>query len=147
MTIVHPCPEPWRSILLLVPRAALGAGIAVGFGLPKLRHFEAYADEVARSGAPWPTAIAVLLLAVELVGGAFLALGLATRAAGASLALAMLGVLAVPRYAALPWDAVTFLLGGYLFAIIGGGRWSVDHALAGRLGGRLAGPEPQERGS
>lgn len=78
---------------------------------------------------PWmsPDAAAVTGVAIELVGGALLVLGLATRPA--AMALLMLTVVSqiyyVPRDSNLFWMA---LLGWYVFH--GAGPWSVDRLLA-----------------
>ena len=120
---------------MLVPRAAVGLGIALMFGLPKLGNFSAFVDEVAGSGAPAPTLLAVGLTLVELVGGLLIAVGLFTRLAGLALMLAMLGVMTVPSPGGIPWDTTPFALGGYVFAVIGAGRISLDHAILARLSG------------
>ncbi|MFO0826541.1 MAG: hypothetical protein U0572_00180 [Phycisphaerales bacterium] len=124
--------EPFYSVLLAPPRLAVGLGIALGFGVPKLAAFEAYLAEVKRSGAPAPLLLAVALLVVELVAGAALAAGFATRAAGAALTIAMAGILCVPGRTSFPWDVTPFLLGAYLFTVTGAGRWSIDSLVAAR---------------
>lgn len=131
--------EPLYSLLLVPPRLGVGLGIALGFGLPKLGAFGAYLAEVKQHGTPAPLLMAFALLAVEIVGGAALAIGLATRAAGAALAVAMAGILLVSGRQAFPWDVTPFLLGGYMFAVIGAGRYSVDFFITTR--GSTAAPK------
>ena len=126
--------EPGRSLLLVPPRLAVGLGIALGFGVPKLAAFDTYLAEVRASGAPAPMLLAIALLAVEVFGGVALAVGFATRAAGMALAAAMIGILLVPGQHDFAWDVTPFLLGGYLFAVIGAGRYSVDSLLAAHFG-------------
>lgn len=124
-----PLPEPLRAPLLMLPRLGVGLGIALGFGVPKITGFDAYLAQVKNSGAPAPIFLAVALIAVEIVAGLALAAGLATRAAGGALALAMAGILFVPTNAPFPWDAAAFLLGGYFFVVTGAGAWSLDALL------------------
>lgn len=117
-------------MLLLVPRVAIGLGITVAFGAPKIAHFQTYLSHVARSGLPLPGVIAVALLLVELIGGFALAIGIFTRLAGAALLLAMLGIMLAPTGDPFPWDTTPFALGGYFFGAIGPGRVSIDYLLA-----------------
>jgi uncharacterized membrane protein YphA (DoxX/SURF4 family) len=124
-----PLREPLRSALLLPPRLAVGLGIALGFGVPKIVHFSPYLAEVRASGAPAPLLMALGLLVVELITGVALALGFATRLCGLALAAAMAGIWLIPSHPSIPWDITPFLLGGYLFALIGPGRYSVDALL------------------
>jgi uncharacterized membrane protein YphA (DoxX/SURF4 family) len=77
---------------------------------------------------------AIALLAVEISGGVALAVGFATRAAGMALAAARVGILLVPGQHDFARDATPFRLGGYLFAVSGAGRYSVDSLVAGHVG-------------
>jgi putative oxidoreductase len=66
----------------LVPlRVAIGAGL-FAHGFAKLAHGpEHFADIVAALGVPAPTAMAFVVIAIELVGGAAIALGAFVRVA------------------------------------------------------------------
>lgn len=131
-----PIPEPLYSALLVPPRLIVGLGIALGFGVPKISGFDTYLEEARKSGAPAPMILALVLLVVEILGGLALALGYATRPAGTVLALAMTGLLLIPGQRPLPWDVTPFLVGGYFFAVLGGGRYSLD----GRFGSSARSP-------
>ena len=126
--------EPRGSSLLVPPRLAVGVGIALGFGVPKLAAFDTYLAEARASGAPAPLVPATALLAVEISGGVALAVGFATRAAGMDLSAARVGGLLVPGQHGFAWDATPFLLGGYQFAVSRAGRYSVDSRIAGHVG-------------
>lgn len=115
-----------QDLLLVPPRLAVGGVIALQFGLPKIAGFSPFSAEVARSGVPFPLVIAIGVLVVEVVGGACLALGLLTRLCGTALFVVMLGIALTPRHQSFPWDVTPFMLGGYLFAVVGPGRWSLD---------------------
>lgn len=115
-----------RDALLVPPRLAVGLGIAGGFGVPKLAGFAAFVDAVRADGVPGAPLVAAAVLGVELIGGTCLAVGLCTRIAGGSLFAAMAGIAVTATHTAFPWDLMPFLLGGYLFAVLGGGHWSLD---------------------
>lgn len=124
-----------RGLLLL--RIALGV-VFVMHGWQKLAIYgvSGVAAGFGQLGFPAPMANAVLITAVELIGGVLLLAGLGTRLVGAALAFAML-VATLTVHAA----AGFFLPSGYEFTLTlmlvslaltqtGAGRYSVDARLA-----------------
>lgn len=133
-------PAPARDLALLLARVAVGL-VFVAHGWQKLftngiDGTAAFFDSVgvpAASAAAWVTAL------VELAGGAALILGLAVPVAGLLLLADMLGAFFFVHASA----GLFVEQGGYelvltlgaaalLLAVLGAGRYSVDHLLTGR---------------
>jgi len=133
-------PAPARDLAVLVTRVVVGL-VFVAHGWQKLSTngidgTAAFFDQV---GVPAASAAAWLAALVELAGGAALVLGLAVPVAGLLLLVDMIGAfLFVHAGAGLFVDQggyeLVLVLGAaaLLFAVIGAGRYSVDHLLAGR---------------
>ncbi|HEX6813608.1 MAG TPA: NAD(P)/FAD-dependent oxidoreductase [Planctomycetota bacterium] len=144
----------WRWVRrpeLLAPAlhgvAALATRIVVGWtmlrlGLAHAGALAATAQEIASHGVPLPAAAAVMLVALELAGGAGILLGLGTRLWALLLGAMMIAALATTarmRFveAAVPGGEIGLLevvplvllmLLAWL-AIRGAGRWSLDRAV------------------
>ncbi len=128
--------EQWSDYAPLVLRVVTGVIFAMhGYqklmgGLPGVTGF------VASLGFPMPELFAVLLIAVELVGGIMLILGLLTRfAAKLSAIVAVIALVLVH----LP-NGFFMATGGYEFILLllaasvslmltGGGKWSLDRMM------------------
>ena len=88
---------PWARLSALVPlRLAIGAGL-LAHGIAKLAHGpEHFAAIVAAMGVPAPTAMATIVIAIELVTGVAILLGafvrLAALASAPVIAVAIVGV-------------------------------------------------------
>ena len=120
-----------RGLLLI--RLALGL-VFVMHGWFKLTTFglAGTAGFLASLGIPFPQVNAVAIIAVEVIGGLFLAIGAGTRIAGALLAFSMLVALATvhaPNGFFLPTGyefVLTLALVSIAIVIAGAGRYSVD---------------------
>lgn len=133
-------PAPARDLALLVTRVAVGLVFFV-HGWQKLftngiDGTAAFFDQV---GVPAATAAAWLAALVELAGGAALIVGLAVPVAGLLLLVDMLGAFVFVHAGA----GLFVEQGGYelvltlgaaalLLAVLGAGRYSLDHLLLGR---------------
>lgn len=91
------------------------------------------------AGVPLPGITAIALPTLELVGGALLVLGVATRVLGVLFALSMVGAIiwihgAAGFFAADGGYEFVLVLAaiGVTLALTGGGRFSVDNAFAAR---------------
>lgn len=133
-------PAPARDLAVLLSRVAVGL-VFFAHGWQKL--FQNGIDGTAaffeQVGVPAAPAAAWLAALVELVGGAALILGLAVPVAGLLLLVDMLGAFAFVHAGA----GLFVEQGGYelvlvlgaaalLLAVIGAGRFSIDHLLSGR---------------
>ncbi len=135
-----------QPILPLLTRLVIGHAFLVA-GLGKLRHFDATVSFFASIGIPAPELNAALIATLELVGGAALVIGLATRVFAALLSSSMIvalftahasEVLQALNLAGSPAlsdiTAFVFLLFlGWLVAF-GAGAFSADRILAARYG-------------
>ncbi len=133
-----------QPILPLLTRLVIGHAFLVA-GLGKLRHFDATVSFFASIGIPAPELNAALIATLELVGGAALVIGLATRVFAALLSTSMIvalftahasEVLEALNLAGSPAlsdiTAFVFLLFlGWLVAF-GAGAFSADRVLAAR---------------
>lgn len=122
---------------LLVLRIALGV-VFVMHGWQKLTVYgiSGVAGGFGQMGFPLPTANAVLITAVELVGGLMLLAGAGTRIVAALLAFAMLVATVVAHGSGgffLPTGyefALTLMLASLALTQTGSGRYSVDARFA-----------------
>jgi putative oxidoreductase len=133
-------PAPARDLALLLARVAVGL-VFVAHGWQKLftngiDGTAAFFDQV---GVPAASAAAWFAAAVELAGGAALVVGVAVPVAGLLLLVNMLGALVfVHAGAGLFVDqggyelVLTLGAAALLLAVLGAGRYSVDHLLTGR---------------
>lgn len=145
-----------RDLALLLLRST-GLGLALAHGLGKVTGLAGgstgFVEGVARLGFPAPLAFAWGAGLVELVGGLLVAVGLATRTA-ALLGAVVVGVAAFLRHQAIghlglavgwsaaapeavagwgsPEKALLYLAVLLAVALLGPGRWSLDHALGRR---------------
>lgn len=135
----------WRADLgLFIVRAFAGIALALGHGWDKLFHdgplgpTAGFVGAVEGLGFPMPTAFAWGAALSELVGGAFLAIGLLSRPAALAIACTM-AVAAFRMHASDPlWGAMPskefpllFLSIALLIFFAGPGRISVDRVIAG----------------
>jgi putative oxidoreductase len=133
-------PAPARDLAVLVTRVAVGL-VFVAHGWQKLvtNGIDGTAAFFEQVGVPAASAAAWFAALVELAGGAALVLGLAVPVAGLLLLVDMLGAFVfVHAGAGLFVDQggyeLVLVLGAaaLLFAVIGAGRYSIDHLLPGR---------------
>ena len=126
----------WIGPLLV--RLTLGL-VFVTTGWGKLHNLEKVTEYFASLHIPLPGAQAAFVSTVELVGGAMLVLGLGTRIA----ALLLIGVMTVATLTAKLPEAeslidlastieLTYLATFVWLVLAGGGRASLDHAIARR---------------
>lgn len=136
--IIFHC-ESYHSVALnsglLFFRAAVGLTMAFAHGLGKIPPKEGFIGYLAKIGFPSAELFAWMAGMSELVGGIFLAVGLATRLSSASLAITM-SVAAFMAHANDPWKtkelAVIYLF-SYIFIFISGpGKFSVDSMISKR---------------
>lgn len=128
-----------RDFALLFARLALGV-IFVAHGWQKFfqQGLEYTSGQFAGFGVPQPEVSAAIIAGVELIAGAALVLGLLTPLAGILLAIDMVGafyfVHATNGVFVMQggWELVVGLCAGVvLIAVVGAGRFSLDHALGG----------------
>ncbi|GAA4616635.1 DoxX family protein [Saccharopolyspora hordei] len=130
----------------------LGIGIIlVAHGWQKLADYgiEAVGRGFASTGIPLPQLAAWFTALVELVGGAFLVLGLLLPLAGLLIAFIMAGAVFfvhLPHGLFSPEGFELPMAIGVAALALGfnGGRWSLDHALFGRLRTRRTERVPSE---
>src|SRR6267378_5477190 len=133
-----------QSPFLLLVRLYWGWQLAQS-GWGKLHHLSNVGEYFATLGLPMPTQMAVFISCVELFGGIFLALGLASRITGLVLTLNLAMAYAIGDRAALlsffsdPDKFVAaapfaFLMVALIVLIFGAGRISADTAIASLFG-------------
>lgn len=132
------------DVSLLALRLVVG-GVMVAHGAQKLltQGLDATIGGFAGMGVPLPEVAAPFVIGIELIGGALLVLGAALPIVGLLVAIDML-VAAVLVHAPFGvfvgdggWELVAALgAGALVLAVVGGGRFGVDGALAGRSRGR-----------
>lgn len=149
--------EPQVSIAALILRVS-GLTLACWHGWGKVTRLAAgegggFVQGVAELGFPAPELFAWAAALSELVGGMLVFLGFGTRIAAAfaacvvataaflrhrllSQVLASVGLLEVPEETLRSWGdpgkALVFLLCMLALVFLGGGRYSLDHAVFGR---------------
>lgn len=111
-------------------------------GWAKLHNLDAFATRFEGWGIPWPHMSAAVSGATDLLGGALLMLGLATRLAAGPMIVNMLVALAVvvlPGIATpdefVELDEVLYVLVLFWLLMAGPGKASLDHLIATRLRG------------
>jgi putative oxidoreductase len=135
------------SIGLTVLRVVLGV-VFIAHGAQKLTQgLPAVAGGFASMGIPFPEVAAPVVVALELVGGALLVLGVATRVVSILVAMDMVVAGLVAHLSAGffaqqgGFEYVLVLAAGSLaVALTGPGRFSLDALVAGR---RRAAAEPE----
>lgn len=143
-TLLHPARKSplLTDIALLIARVALGV-ILVAHGWQKLNEWtlDGTAAAFDGMGIPAPSAAALFVTIVELVGGALLILGLLTPVAALLNVVSMLGAFLLVHVSngvfvdAGGFELVLALFSGLLvLAMLGGGRLSLD----GLIGRRIA---------
>jgi putative oxidoreductase len=133
-------PVPARDLAVLVSRVAVGL-VFLAHGWQKLftNGIDGTAAFLDQAGVPAASAAAWIAALVEVAGGAALILGLAVPVAGLLLLIDMIGAFAFVHAGA----GLFVEQGGYelvlvlgaaalLLAVLGAGRYSLDHLLAGR---------------
>lgn len=136
---VIPMPQLARDAVLLVARGVIGV-ILMAHGLQKVfQGVSATAEGFGTMGIPLPEAAAVLTMAVEIGGGALLILGLLTPIAGLLSAVILAGAIAFAHLgngifaADGGWEVAAGLgVGALVLAVVGPGRFSLDHMLLRR---------------
>jgi putative oxidoreductase len=110
-------------------RAFAGFALMYGHGLGKMPPSEGFIQGTANMGFPLPVLFAWAAALSETVGGALMALGLATRPAALFVACTV-GTAAFVRHAADPFGrkelALMFFFAAVMFLCTGGGRFSLD---------------------
>ncbi|MGH2720915.1 MAG: DoxX family protein [Actinomycetota bacterium] len=122
----------------LVLRVTVGI-VLLAHGLAKIEGgVESFAGSVGSRGIPFPTATAYATVAIEVLGGPMLVLGLGTRVWAVLASLLMVGTTLVVK-----WDVgllgasgrtgmeldLLVLAGALAVALLGPGRVSVDHVV------------------
>jgi putative oxidoreductase len=139
--------EPWLERLtraqwlpLLLMRLFIGY-FFFETGLGKVGNLDAMAERFAGWGIPWPAFNAALSGYTELIGGALIVLGLATRLAAIPLAINMLVATATVKLKGVESLDDFVELDEPLYALVfvwlvfsGAGRISLDHLIRRRLG-------------
>lgn len=132
-----------RSPILLVARVLLGVIIAA-HGVQKFFDWgiAGTAESFAGMGVPLPQVSAVVAATIELVGGVLIALGAFTPVAGIAVAFVMAGAAIFAHIGNGlfatdgGWELVAAIgVAALTLAVVGPGRFSVDHALTSRRGG------------
>ena len=133
-------PPAARDAALLVARVIVGV-VLIAHGWQKFATWGIGGTTQAFTGmgVPLPAVSAVYAAVVELVGGALLVAGAATALVGVLVVLDMLGAALLVHIGngVLASDGGWELVGvigaaALVFAAVGAGRYSVDHAVGGR---------------
>lgn len=122
-------PSPWADFALAIPRIVVGFLLATDFGWSKFPTPEWFIADVGNLGFPVPFFFAWAAVLSEVVGGAFLVLGLFTRGAGLAVGITML-VAAFMQKAGDPlWEklpALGILWVAVYAVVLGSGRFGLD---------------------
>jgi len=141
------------GVALLLGRLAVGL-LFVSTGWGKVHHLAKVTAFFEALGIPAPGFHAVLVGTTELVGGAAVALGLATRMAAAPLSATMVVAILTAKledihgiFDLVGADEFTYLVVLIMLVVLGPGRLSIDHVIARRLAAAAGGgPDAAERG-
>jgi putative oxidoreductase len=138
--VIFTLPPSVRDAVLLVARLLLGV-VLIAHGWQKMFTWGlgGTAEAFAGMGIPLAPVSAAFAGIVELVGGALILAGAATALVGVLVALNMLGAALLVHIGngimadAGGWELVGMIGAlALVLAAVGAGRYSVDHALAGR---------------
>jgi putative oxidoreductase len=138
--VIRTLPSSVRDAALLVARLLLGV-VLIAHGSQKVFTWGigGTAQAFEGMGVPLAPVSAVFSALVELVGGALLLVGAATAVVGVLVVLNMLGAALIVHAANGimvsngGWELVGVIAAAALvLAAVGAGRYSVDHAIAGR---------------
>ncbi|MFI5937496.1 DoxX family protein [Actinoplanes sp. NPDC051494] len=130
-----------RDVIILVTRVAVGI-VFIAHGWQKVDEWGLDGTSAAfdQMGVPLPTLSAWFAAIVELVGGAALVLGAAVPVVALLLAVDMLGAFIIVHagngvfVSGNGFELVlTLTAATLLFAVLGAGKYSVDHLVAPRL--------------
>ena len=139
---------PAANLGLLLLRVFAGGTMAIAHGWGKVPPSEGLVQAVAGMGFPVPIVWAWAAALAELVGGALVALGLATRPAAWTVAITM-GVAGLIQHAGDSFTTKELaLVYGVVFvalALLGPGRLSLDATLRQGAAGGVAGKSPAPR--
>ena len=138
--MIRTLPPSVRDAALLVARLLLGVVlIAHGWSKVVTNGLGATTQGFAQMGVPLPPVSAAYTGIVELVGGALILVGAATALVGVLVVLDMLGAALLVHIGngVMASDGGWELVGvigalALVLAAVGAGRYSVDHAIAGR---------------
>jgi putative oxidoreductase len=144
-TLLHPARTTpvLQDAALLIARVAIGV-ILLAHGLQKFLDYtlDGTAASFSGMGIPAPAAAAVFAATVETVGGAALIIGLVTPVVAALNVLNLLGALVIVHAGkgifvdGGGYELVLALIAGLLVvALLGAGRFSVDHLIGRRQRG------------
>ena len=135
---MHEQESSWAGDWGLVPLRLVVGLVFVVHGAQKLFVFGlgGAAGFMAKVGIPWPFLAAVVVIAVEILGGLALILGLGTRLAAALLAIDMVVAILAVRLAAgfvggFEFE-LTLLAASLSLALLGGGPVTVRQVFARR---------------
>ena len=138
--MIHTLPPSVRDAALLVARLLLGV-VLIAHGWQKVvtNGLGATTQGFTQMGVPLPPVSAAYAGIVELVGGVLILVGAATALVGVLVVLDMLGAALLVHIGngVMASDGGWELVGmigalALVLAAVGAGRYSVDHALAGR---------------
>lgn len=122
----------FQNLVLAILRGFAGASMVIVHGWDKLPVSQSFVDSIGHLGFPVPVVFAWLAALTEVVGGALVALGLATRPAAffvtvnMAVAAFMSGAGASLAQRELPLLFTAVFL---LFTVLGAGRLSFDAGL------------------
>lgn len=124
------------EVAVTLLRVFVGLSLAFAHGFGKLPPSEGFIGGVGDMGFPAPVVFAWAAALSEFVGGILLAVGFLTRPSAAAIAFTM-GVAAFVRHAADPFKAkelaLVYFCVALVFLVRGGGRYSVDRLLEGKV--------------
>ncbi len=125
----------FNNLAFAILRVFAGAAMALAHGWGKFPVSDGMVEGVGRIGLPLPIVFAWAASLAELLGGALVALGLATRPAALFVTITM-GVAAFMVHGSDPFGRkeMALLYGAIflVFTVVGAGRLSLDAVISGR---------------
>ncbi len=125
----------WDGYATVPLRFAVGLGF-IAHGLGKFGSspgLDGFTGMLTGLGVPAPSFFAFLVALIELVGGAFVLLGLFTRYSSASLAVVIVFAIVLVKISKgfmAVWEPdLLYLAGALSLVFTGAGNWSIDEAL------------------